>query len=73
MLSIDLPSGLDCDTGHPPGPACIKATRTITFVAQKIGFAQASAKPYLGEVTVGSIGCPIELIESAPLEPGCKQ
>jgi len=73
VLAIDLPSGLDCDTGRPLGPACIKATRTVTFVAQKIGFAQPTARPYLGEVTVGSIGCPIELIEGAPLEPRCKQ
>jgi NAD(P)H-hydrate epimerase len=73
VLAIDLPSGLDCDTGRPLGPACIKATRTVTFVRQKIGFAQPSAKPYLGEVTVGSIGCPIELIEGAPVEPSCKQ
>ena len=73
VLAIDLPSGMDCDTGKPLGPACIKATRTITFVAYKSGFAQPDAKPYLGEVSVGSIGCPIELIEGAPLEPSCKQ
>jgi len=73
VLAIDVPSGLDCDTGKPLGAACIRATRTITFVAQKIGFAQASAKGYLGEVTVGSIGCPVELIEGSPLEPSCKQ
>lgn len=62
VLAIDLPSGMDCDTGQPLG-ACIKATRTITFVAEKIGFAQPIAKEYLGEVIVGSIGCPHELIE----------
>jgi NAD(P)H-hydrate epimerase len=72
VLAIDLPSGLDCDTGKPLGAACMRATRTITFVAQKVGFAQASAKAFLGEVTVGSIGCPIELIEGSPLEPSCK-
>jgi NAD(P)H-hydrate epimerase len=62
VLAIDLPSGMDCDTGKPLG-ACIGATRTITFVAEKIGFAQPEAKQYLGEVIVGSIGCPLELIE----------
>ena len=62
VLAIDLPSGLDCDTGKPLG-ACIKATRTITFVAEKAGFASADARRYLGEVTVGAIGCPRELIE----------
>lgn len=63
ILAIDIPSGLDCDTGKPLGPKCIKATRTITFVAEKIGFANPDAKQYLGEVIVGDIGCPKELID----------
>jgi NAD(P)H-hydrate epimerase len=61
ILAIDIPSGLDCDTGQPFG-ACIRATRTITFVAEKVGFAAPAAQPYLGQVIVGSIGCPKELI-----------
>jgi NAD(P)H-hydrate epimerase len=63
VLAIDLPRGMDCDTGLPLG-ACINATRTITFVAEKVGFANSQAKQFLGEVTVGSIGCPRELIEA---------
>ena len=63
VLSVDLPSGLDCDSGDPLGPACVRATRTVTFVAEKIGFANPVAKRYLGEVTVGDIGCPRDLIE----------
>ena len=62
VLAIDIPSGLDCDTGKPLGPACIRATRTITFVAEKAGFAAPEAKQYLGDVIVGDIGCPRELI-----------
>ena len=61
VLAIDLPSGMDCDTGKPLG-ACIRATRTISFVAEKIGFAQPEAAELLGKVTVGDIGCPRELI-----------
>jgi NAD(P)H-hydrate epimerase len=61
ILAIDIPSGLDCDTGKPLGPACIRATRTITFVAEKVGFANPEAYEYLGEVVVGDIGCPSEL------------
>jgi NAD(P)H-hydrate epimerase len=61
VLAIDLPSGMDCDTGRPLG-ACIRATRTITFVAEKIGFGQPGAAEYLGRVTIGDIGCPRELI-----------
>ena len=62
VLAIDLPSGLDCDAGKPLG-ACMEATRTITFVAEKIGFANPEAQKLLGQVTVGDIGCPRELIE----------
>lgn len=61
VLAVDLPSGLDCDTGQPLG-TCIRATRTITFVAEKVGFAAPTARPYVGTVTVGDIGCPVELL-----------
>ena len=61
IVAIDVPSGLDCDTGQPLG-ACIRAARTVTFVAEKIGFDNPAAKEFLGEVTVGDIGCPRELI-----------
>lgn len=62
ILAIDIPSGLDCDTGEPLGPACIRATQTVTFVAEKAGFAHVCARPYIGRVTVADIGCPKELI-----------
>lgn len=61
VLAIDLPSGLDCDTGRPPG-ACVRATRTVTFVAEKAGFASPAARPFLGPVTTAPIGCPADLI-----------
>lgn len=62
ILAIDIPSGLDCDTGKPLGPTCIRATRTITFVAEKTGFANPEAKQYLGDIVIGDIGCPRELV-----------
>ena len=63
VLSVDLPSGLDCDTGRPLG-ACVRADRTVTFVAEKAGFMAASAREFLGEVTIGDIGVPPELVEA---------
>ena len=63
ILAIDVPSGLDCDTGIPLGP-CVRATRTVTFVAEKLGFANPAARQYLGDVIVGDIGCPRELIDA---------
>lgn len=62
VLAIDIPSGLDCDTGIPPG-SCIRAARTITFVAEKVGFAHPDARAFTGDILVGDIGVPPELVE----------
>lgn len=63
ILAIDIPSGLNCDTGEPMGPT-VRATHTVTLVAEKAGFANASAKPFLGQVHVASIGAPRQLLDS---------
>jgi len=55
ILAVDIPSGLDCDTGQPLG-AAIRASYTITFVAVKKGFTVAGAAQYTGEIFVASIG-----------------
>jgi NAD(P)H-hydrate epimerase len=62
ILAVDLPSGLDCDTGEPLGPT-IKATHTATFVALKKGFLNPNAKPWVGEVHVIDIGAPKKLVD----------
>jgi NAD(P)H-hydrate epimerase len=61
VLAIDVPSGLDCDRGEPLGP-CIHATMTVTFVAQKAGFANPRSRQFTGRVVVADIGCPRELV-----------
>jgi NAD(P)H-hydrate epimerase len=55
VLAIDIPSGLDCDTGVPLG-AAIKADWTVTFVALKKGFLAKEAANYTGEIFIASIG-----------------
>ncbi len=55
ILAVDIPSGLDCDTGEPLG-AAIRAACTVTFVAVKKGFLSPSAAEYVGELHVASIG-----------------
>jgi hydroxyethylthiazole kinase-like uncharacterized protein yjeF len=60
VLSVDVPSGLDCDTGKPLGVA-VKATCTVTFVGLKSGFLEIDAQEHIGDVVVASIGAPIEL------------
>ena len=63
VLAIDLPSGLDCDTGDPLGETCVRATRTVTFVAEKSGFANPASRQYTGDITVADIGCPRQVID----------
>ncbi|MBN1943915.1 MAG: NAD(P)H-hydrate epimerase [Phycisphaerae bacterium] len=55
VVAIDIPTGLDCDTGQAPGP-CIRAAVTVTFVARKRGFDNPASLPYTGEVIVADIG-----------------
>jgi NAD(P)H-hydrate epimerase len=56
VLAVDIPSGLDCDTGEPLGIA-VEAAYTATFVAVKKGFlASTQASRYVGELYVASIG-----------------
>jgi NAD(P)H-hydrate epimerase len=58
VLAVDVPSGLDCDTGKPLGIA-VRADRTVTFVALKKGFLNPEASRWLGEIEVAGIGVPI--------------
>ncbi len=55
IVAVDLPSGMDADTGLPHG-AAVRAALTVTFVAPKTGFANAAA--FLGTVVVAGIGAP---------------
>lgn len=61
VLAIDVPSGLDAETGEPKGVA-VRASKTITFVAPKVGFATRQGGEYCGEVIVADIGVPPELL-----------
>jgi len=55
VLAVDIPSGLDCDSGKPLGEV-IRAAWTVTFAAVKKSFVSANAPQYTGEIFVASIG-----------------
>ncbi|MGW8258445.1 MAG: NAD(P)H-hydrate epimerase [Thermoguttaceae bacterium] len=63
-LAVDLPSGLDCDSGEP-AQNTIRAAHTCTFVAPKRGFFAPGAEQYVGKLHVLDIGTPRELIDLA--------
>jgi len=63
IVAVDIPSGLDCDTGQPLGCA-VKAGVTVTYLARKVGFDAPGARDYTGDVIVADIGVPAQLLES---------
>ena len=62
VFALDVPSGLDADTGKPLGVA-VRATATATFAAFKLGFAAPGAADYTGEVALIDIGLPRCVLE----------
>jgi NAD(P)H-hydrate epimerase len=66
VVSIDVPSGLNADTGEPLGPPdapAVIADHTVTFVGAKRGFLAPGAQAYLGSLTIAEIGAPRALAE----------
>jgi NAD(P)H-hydrate epimerase len=61
VLAVDIPSGLDCDTGRPLGPT-VRAEHTATMAALKKGFTEPAAREWLGRVHVIDIGVPRVLL-----------
>lgn len=62
VIAVDIPSGLDCDTGRPLGIA-VRANTTVTFGLAKAGFDAPGAATYTGRVIVAEIGYPPELLK----------
>jgi NAD(P)H-hydrate epimerase len=62
VTALDIPSGLPSDGPHADGLA-IQATRTITFAAPKRGLVLDANAQFVGELEVGGIGTPPDLIE----------
>lgn len=61
ILAVDVPSGLDADTGNPL-PVAVSAVKTVTFVANKKGFLNPDVEKYTGEIEVVDIGVPYKLL-----------
>lgn len=64
VLSVDVPSGLDADSGLPM-PVCVRADLTATMVAPKRGFEAAQA--WTGHVVAVDIGLPAALLRELPV------
>jgi NAD(P)H-hydrate epimerase len=68
VVAVDLPSGLDANTGETPGE-CVRAQYTATFVAPKRGFAVPGVSAWTGTVQVIDIGIPRRLRDQVLATP----
>jgi ADP-dependent NAD(P)H-hydrate dehydratase / NAD(P)H-hydrate epimerase len=59
VVSVDVPSGLDADTGVAYAP-CVRADVTVTFTLPKQGLMRGDGPRLAGEVWVADIGVPFE-------------
>ncbi|OFX16747.1 MAG: hypothetical protein A2Z18_04090 [Armatimonadetes bacterium RBG_16_58_9] len=62
VLAVDVPSGIDADTGMLLGPA-VSADTTVTFALPKIGLVTYPGAGCVGELIIGDIGIPQEALE----------
>lgn len=68
VLAIDVPSGLDADSGRVEG-AAVQADLTLTMGLPKTGLLEACALDYVGDLDVADIGFPDEYVEQLPADP----
>ncbi|WP_322043511.1 NAD(P)H-hydrate dehydratase [Paraburkholderia sp. J67] len=67
VLALDVPSGLDSDTGNVVGggPA-VRASHTVTFIGAKPGLYTGEGRDYAGAVSVAPIGIEIRVAIDSP-------
>lgn len=56
VIAIDLPSGLDADTGQIQGDSALCATHTLSLIANKIGLHTAKGKELAGQIKIANLG-----------------
>lgn len=64
IVSADVPSGVDSDTGAVPGEA-VSADCTVTFTAPKLGIVTYPGAEFAGEIVVAQVGVPVEIADVA--------
>lgn len=67
VFAIDIPSGLDADTGRIHGVAT-RATATATFGFAKLGLALGAGREHAGEIHVVDIGIPERVVQQVGWE-----
>jgi NAD(P)H-hydrate epimerase len=69
VVSLDLPSGLDPDTGVPPG-AVVTATHTVTLALPKPGLLTEEGRRHVGALSLADISVPEWVLQRVGVDPG---
>lgn len=69
LLALDIPSGLDGDSGEPSDPT-IRATETLTLALPKQGLFTAAARPWVGRLSLADISVPEAVYQRLGLSVG---
>ena len=67
VVAIDIPSGLDSDTGEPHG-TCVCADTTVTMGLPKVGLLKPAAADFVGRIEVADIGFPQDFVDEIPTD-----
>jgi hydroxyethylthiazole kinase-like uncharacterized protein yjeF len=62
VVAVDVPSGIDGDSGNPLGDVCFEAALTVTFVRKKPAHVLMPGRAWCGEVVVADIGVPESVV-----------
>lgn len=65
ILALDIPSGLDADSGAVRGNA-VRADATVTFIVRKIGLLTGRGRAYCGDTTLESLDIPVRVFDNLP-------
>ena len=69
VLALDIPSGLDADTGQPSDPT-IRAAATVTLALPKVGLLSPAAREWTGDLYLADISVPATVYRRLGLAVG---
>ncbi len=67
VVAVDIPSGLEANTGQVWGP-CVRAVQTVTFGYAKIGLVVQQGPEFVGKLTVADISIPPDLVKALEIK-----
>ena len=56
-IAVDLPSGLNADTGQPIGGVAVRATHTLALLTLKPGLFTGAGRDHAGDIWLDTLGC----------------